>query len=368
MRGEFHSVAMDLAVLGIDVWALDLHESYMVPESRTSLDEFDLAEVLPLIKVAESRGFEEISFIAASRGAVLALKLAALWDRNYPTSSLLKGHIFFTPHLLEGSPEAGEKAAYKAVAKAAVLPIYLIQAEYSTKFARSKEIAAVLGQGGSQVFMQKLKGVSGGYYARPEDGLSKADLDAKAKLATSIERSINLMTSLKAPKRATSVGLINSDAVTAEKAVVFSGQTLKPYTGQQFDTSFVLKSLYGGKKGLRSYRGKVVLLNFWATWCRPCAKEIPSLSRLVENLSGTDFEVVTVNIGEEAAHIREFIAKLPVNFEILMDKESDAVRAWNVYAYPTNYLIDKNGVITHAYRGALEWDSEKVISLIKQTL
>ncbi len=365
MRGEYTPVALDLAVLGIDVWALDLHESYMVPESRRSLDEFDLEEILPLINEAENRGFEKLTFITSSRGAILALELAALWNKTYPDSELLRSHIFFTPHLLDGSPAAGEQASYKAVAKNAVLPVCLIQAEYSTKFARTTEIVEVLGEGGSQVFTQKLKGVSGGFFARPEDSLSEADLAAKAELATIIKRSMKLMHTLKIPERK-----VISTTVKSEKSLpaVFAGQTLKPYTGAQFQKSMSLNSLYGGKKNLDSYQGKVVLLNFWATWCKPCEKEIPSLSRLVEQLNGEDFVVVTVNIGEEPTHIKEFIKNLPVNFEILLDQESSAVRDWNVYAYPTNYLLDRLGKITHAYRGALEWDSPEVIDLIKQVL
>lgn len=365
MRGEYQSVALDLAALGIDVWALDLHGSYMVPESRSSLDEFNLSDILPLLNEAQNRGFERLTFIAASRGAVLALELAALWDKTYPDSTFLKGHIFFTPHLLEGSPRAGEQAHYKTVAKSAVLPVYLIQAEYSTKFARTIEITEVLAEGGSQVFTQKLKGVSGGYYARPEDSLSVADLEAKAKLASNIERSLTLMNTLRVAKRKHQVMTTDTKA---SSSAVFSGKTLKPYNGKQFKNGISLNSLYGGRKSLESYRGKVVLLNFWATWCKPCAKEIPSLSRLVESLKGTDFEVVTINIGEDAHHIRQFIEDLPVNFEILLDKDSTAVRDWNVYAYPTNYLLDRSGKITHAYRGALEWDSHEVLGLIRESL
>lgn len=365
MRGEYQSVALDLAALGFDVWALDLHGSYMVPESRSSLDEFNLNEILPILDEAKNRGFERLTFIAASRGAVLALELAALWDKTSPDSDFLKGHVFFTPHLLEGSPRAGEQARYKTIAKSAVLPIYLIQAEYSTKYARTTEITEVLAKGGSQVFTQKLKGVSGGYYARPEIDLSAADLEAKAKLATNIERSLKLMGTLKVAKRKQITQPTDNNV---PHSAVFSGKNLKPYGGKQFKNKLSLESLYGGQKSLESYQGKVVLLNFWATWCRPCAKEIPSLSRLVETLKSTDFEVVTINIGEEAKHIQAFITDLPVNFEILLDKESAAVREWNVYAYPTNYLLDRSGKITHAYRGALEWDSDEVVDLIKENL
>ncbi len=148
----------------------------------------------------------------------------------------------------------------------------------------------------------------------------------------------------------------------------FQGRTLKPFLGNPEPPSISLESLYGGIKSLNEYRDQVVLLNFWATWCKPCVEEIPSISRLVKRLEGRPFKVVTINIGESQEHIQEFVKDLQVNFEILLDRESESVRNWNIYAYPSNFLLDKTGKITHAYRGALAWDSPVVVEVIESML
>ncbi|MCB1757691.1 MAG: TlpA family protein disulfide reductase, partial [Gammaproteobacteria bacterium] len=341
MRGDYQPVAMDLAALGLDVWALDLHKSYMVPESRSSMDEFDREDLLLILEYAKAEGFAGLTFMADGRGAVLALEAARLWQQAHPDSPFLKGYVFVTPHLLVSSPEAGEAAQYKSIASETILPVYLIQPEYSTKYARSQEIAEVLGTGGSQVFTHLLKGVAGGFYMRPEADLNALDLQAKADLPETVLRAMSLMKTAKIPARKhDSTLVVESD--TPEQPV-FEGQTLKPFGGEPEPAPLQLQALSGQEKRLEDYRGKVVLLNFWASWCGPCAKEIPSLSRLVEKLKDRPFEVVTVNIGEDESHIKAFIKDLPVNFEILLDRDGQAVRDWNVYAYPSNFLIDKTG-------------------------
>ncbi len=365
LRGAYQPIAMDLSALGTDVWAIDLHASYMVPESRTSLAEFKREDLLLLLEYAEKQGYKSLTFITAGRGAALALEVARLWQTRYPDSQFLKGYIFFTPHLLDGQAAMGQKAKYKSIAGTAILPIYLIQPEYSTKFARSKEISEMLSESGSQVFTHLLKGVAGGFHMRPEEDLSADDLAAKAKLAGIVEKAMKLMTGVKVAKRI-SADEIPSIVNSAE--VIFGNATLQIYKGDKKAPPLTLKSLYGGDKSLFNYEGKVVLLNFWASWCGPCVREIPSLSRLVEKFKDKPFAVVTINIGEPEAHIKRFVKDLPVNFEILLDDTGKTVLDWNVYAYPSNFLLDQAGNITHAYRGALEWDSPEVVEVIEAAL
>jgi thiol-disulfide isomerase/thioredoxin len=113
---------------------------------------------------------------------------------------------------------------------------------------------------------------------------------------------------------------------------------------------------------------KVVLVNFWASWCRPCVEEIPSLHRLRNKIDNSKFEIVTVNVGEDRERIDKFLARVPVELPLLMDNEGIVAAAWKVYVYPSSYLVDHQGKIRYAYLGALEWDSAETIKIIQSLL
>ena len=113
---------------------------------------------------------------------------------------------------------------------------------------------------------------------------------------------------------------------------------------------------------------KVVLVNFWASWCRPCVEEIPSLHRLRDKIDNPKFEIITVNVGEDRDRIGKFLARVPVELPLLMDNEGIVSAAWKVYVYPSSYLVDHQGKIRYAYLGALEWDSAETIKIIQSLL
>ena len=144
---------------------------------------------------------------------------------------------------------------------------------------------------------------------------------------------------------------------------------LKPYTGEMQASDFTLEDLNGHTHQLSRYQGKVVLLNFWATWCPPCIEELPSLQRLQQHYEGRPFSVLTIDIGEPASLIRPFLDRVNTNdLIVLLDLEASTHKDWNIYVFPTNFLLDKSGKIRYAAVGALDWDEPEVIDIIDQLL
>lgn len=126
--------------------------------------------------------------------------------------------------------------------------------------------------------------------------------------------------------------------------------------GGQAPASMVLADLGGRDVDLSSYKGEVVLVNFWATWCEPCREEMPSLQRLQQKLGGRGFRVVGVNVGEGAPRIRQFLERTPVSFTMLRDADSDVMKAWRVRMLPASFLVDRRGMLRYQIVGEADYD------------
>ena len=133
---------------------------------------------------------------------------------------------------------------------------------------------------------------------------------------------------------------------------------------------FTLEDMDAKKFSLKEYRGKVVLLNFWATWCPPCRREMPSLERLHQKLKGKDFVVLALNQMEDGDQVFTFTGDLGVDltFPILFDQESNVSRAYGVLGLPTTYLIDKKGNVRFRAIGGREFDHPDVEKQILQLM
>ncbi len=131
---------------------------------------------------------------------------------------------------------------------------------------------------------------------------------------------------------------------------------------------FELARLEGGTAELAALRGKVVLINFWATWCRPCLEEMPAMQRLYDALDGKNFELLAISVDEDADQVAPFRDRLRLGFPILLDPEQRVARAYQTFRYPESYLVDPEGMIVSRYVGPREWDSTLYREHIEQLI
>jgi thiol-disulfide isomerase/thioredoxin len=146
-----------------------------------------------------------------------------------------------------------------------------------------------------------------------------------------------------------------------------AAQPLKPWTGGP-PAQLALRDLDGRVHDLATYRGKVVLVNFWATWCAPCRAEMPSMERLSRALRDRPFVVLAVNVGESERAARDFAEKLPVTFPVLLDRDTRATRAWGARVLPASYVIGADGVIRYSHFGELDWAAAPVREMLERIL
>ena len=158
--------------------------------------------------------------------------------------------------------------------------------------------------------------------------------------------------------------LLNGQASFAGEAV------FSPVPGHPVAPKFKLLNMDGKQVDLGKLRGQVVLVNFWATWCPPCRREMPSLQRLWLKLGKSKLQIVAVNVGEDADTALGYMGTLDTSptFPIVFDKDSAVLRAWPVKGLPTTFVIDRKGHIIYRAIGGRDFDSPESIRFITELL
>jgi len=357
-----HALAGALASEGIGVWSPDLHAAWFLPVGRYSLNDVDPATVGALIDAAIDDTGKRVFLMADGRTVALALNGVRLWQTQTTRSQALGGLLTFSPRLFVRTPQGAERAEYLPVASASNLPIYVLQPEDSGGFWRIGQDVRELEKGGSPVFLHRLRGVSDGFHTRPDFSDREAALTAR--LPGILDRAMQL--------------LADYGGTPAEPAPMAgtarpperpqSDALLRPYPGRKMAPPLALPSLRGGTIDLADLRGRVVLVNFWATWCPPCVEEIPSLQRLYRALHDQGLEILAVDVGESVDTMEAFLSDKPIDFPVLMDPDGDALRRWGIYAFPTTLVLDREHRVRYAVFGAFDWSSDEVVEALQPLL
>jgi len=132
---------------------------------------------------------------------------------------------------------------------------------------------------------------------------------------------------------------------------------------------FELPRLGGGEAlSLSSLRGKLVLLNFWATWCKPCEDEMPAMERLYRQLPRESFELLAVSVDEAPGEVEAFRQRLGLTFPILLDPDQRVARSFETFRFPESLLVGADGVVIERFVGPKEWDAAAYVDLLRRLL
>jgi thiol-disulfide isomerase/thioredoxin len=144
---------------------------------------------------------------------------------------------------------------------------------------------------------------------------------------------------------------------------------LEPHAEQgSAPPQLALPDLEGTTHRLADYRGKVVLVNFWASWCTPCIEEMPSMQRLARAQGSDRFQILAVNVAEAGPRIERALKTARVDLPVLLDRHSEAFADWEVRVLPTSFLIDPAGAIRYVGLGPIEWDGPEASAIVEELL
>lgn len=152
-------------------------------------------------------------------------------------------------------------------------------------------------------------------------------------------------------------------AVFAVDEVGEAGLTPVPQRPPAFD--FDLPAPSGERVRLADYRGRPLIVNFWASWCPPCRAEMPSMQRAWERLQAEGIGIIAINVGDNAGAVQRFAEEYQVSFPLPMDLDSQVTQAWPVKGLPTTYVVDPQGRLAYQAEGEREWDRPELLDLVR---
>jgi peroxiredoxin len=351
---ELKTLAQKLNTLGVEVWIPDPFRSWFLPQASESMRQINVAHY---VKVLDKASSDKPLFVATNdNAALLTLKATRRWQElQHQTPA---GVILISPLLYDDVPEPGKDATFAPIAQASNLPIYLVMPRYSALFPRLRSSMDALQTGGSDVITHIIPDVRDRFFLRSDP------TDAEAQQASRLPAIINSAMRLLKPYTA--------QARTAPKLSTPSSfaktqtETLKALTTPWQAPTLSLTDIDGTPHKLTDYRGQVVLVNFWASWCPPCVHEIPSMNQAQQQHQ--NFTILAVNMAEPLADIKKFTARFLTAFTILSDRDQITAQDWRVFNFPTSYLVDKRGIIRYAVSGALDWNDQHAQSIIAELI
>lgn len=145
----------------------------------------------------------------------------------------------------------------------------------------------------------------------------------------------------------------------------WAGQSMKEFKEKKPAPSFTLQDMDGESHSLSDYRGKIVIINFWATWCPPCRAELPSMNRAWKKVKDDNIEMLAINVGEDEDTIFTFLGDNPIDFPVLLDETGDMIKTWPVRGLPTTFVLDSEGRLVYQAIGGREWDSDALLEKVR---
>lgn len=349
-------LALDFSRKGIEVWQIDFAEALLQTSSSNFLRNLDALYVADIIDAIHKQTGKRVVLFAQAYGAIPVLRGATLWQQRKSHSGKVLGAILFSPDLLTGLPALGKDPEYLPIASATNIPLIIFQGGLRGSTSHFYGLINTLSSNNPHIYFNIMPDIAGVFYHDEPNKETYAMLKALPDRMPGLIQLLASTTYQFSNKTYTQPTQL-STATLDIKLKSFKGNPLPPAINLDDSNGFSYK--------INDYRGKVTVINFWATWCPPCVAEIPSLNRLREQMKGESFELVSINYADTPKVVNNFMNRVDVEFPVLLDLSGKVAQQWNVIGFPSTFVIGKDGNIKYGVNAAIHWDSPEVVDTLK---
>jgi len=356
-KGQYQLAAI-LAKQGIEVWMVDLPEMLFLPRGSRFMKQLSGQYVSELIIRMHQQAGKKILLMSSFYGAIPVLRGAHKWQLSKPDTPYLTGALLFSPVMYAKIPSLGRNPVFLPDVNVSNIPIMIFQGEKSSNRWQLSHLLEKLYRKDAPVYAQIMPGVTSLFYKEAKNNMTDRYLNS---LPSRINQAIRIL-----EYTSTSTQAIQKSQSTIKHSALDT--ELMSFKGNTHPHAIELYNVEGKKIILKNYKGKVTLINFWASWCPPCVKEIPSLNRLKKYMRGKAFEIISINYAESSEQINKFLKNFNVKFPILLDPDGTISKQWNVFVFPSTFVIGPDGKIQYGVNAAIEWDSADTIKKLEGLL
>ena len=335
---------------GMEIWRVDLLQAYFLNRSRELTRQLSGAGVAAILAAAHERTDKRILLVGYDRLVLPLLRGIRLWQLQWRGDSRLAGAVLFYPNPFGPAPAAGVDPILDPVVNATNVPVLVVQPEIGVLRWRLQDVLDAFWNSGVPAFSRVLPGVRDSYLVRETRETLPADGQAVAETPELVAAAARLLAA-QAPIRTSPTPHITEIPAGRALGIV---PVAPPRPAPDVDSV----DARGAPHRLGDYAGKVVLVNFWATWCPPCVEEIPSMNRLASGFGPEDFAILSVNFRETPERILGFLRRVEVDFPVLLDPEGQIAEHWKVFSFPSSFLMDRQGRLRFSVNNAIAWDEE----------
>ncbi len=361
LKSRHRELASTLGKHSMEIWQVDLLEALFLDRGARSMRTLSGEYVQKLIQHAVKTTTKNVILMGNYYSSLPVLRGAREWQRKAPGQSRLRGIVLFDPSPFTDVPQLGLAPEYAPIVAQTNLPVFIFQSEKNANRWFVDQTSRQLARGGAQVFLHIMPDVTSLFYSADE---KPATLRKLREIPINIDRAVNLLEKMSLPANAANA----VETTTPRQPTGGINSGLVAFKGSAVPPAIDLMDVNGQRFVMNDFRGKLRLINFWATWCPPCVEEIPSLNRLRKAMDGKPFEIISINYAENPQQIHKFMRRVKVDFPVLLDSNGRVAAQWQVFAFPSTFVIDANGKVRYGVNAAIHWDSTEVLHTLETLL